>query len=74
MSTHQDNGVGISEDDQKHMFDPFYTSQLGEGNLGLGLNIAYNSVVYALKGEISYEHQANEARFVIKIPKKLENT
>lgn len=70
LITYQDNGVGISEDTQKHMFDPFYTSQLGEGNLGLGLNIAYNSVVHVLNGEISYEHQENGAKFILKVPKK----
>ncbi|MDK1285800.1 tetratricopeptide repeat-containing sensor histidine kinase [Pseudoalteromonas umbrosa] len=74
LITYQDNGIGISEDDQKHMFDPFYTSQLGEGNLGLGLNIAYNSVVHILNGEIGYEHQTNGVKFVINIPKKSQNT
>ncbi|AOT07669.1 tetratricopeptide repeat-containing sensor histidine kinase [Pseudoalteromonas luteoviolacea] len=70
LITYQDNGVGISEEDQKHMFDPFYTSQLSTGKLGLGLNIAYNSVVHVLKGEIGYEYQSTGAKFVIKIPKK----
>lgn len=66
---YQDNGVGISETDQQQMFDPFYTSQLGQGKLGLGLNIVYNSVVQVLKGEISYVHQSGGAKFVISIPK-----
>ncbi|KZN30586.1 hypothetical protein N480_06400 [Pseudoalteromonas luteoviolacea S2607] len=69
---YEDNGVGISEEDQQHIFDPFYTSQLGQGNLGLGLNIAYNSVVHVLKGEISYEHQPTGAKFIVRIPKNIE--
>ncbi|WP_239425564.1 tetratricopeptide repeat-containing sensor histidine kinase [Pseudoalteromonas sp. Of7M-16] len=68
---YQDNGIGISEEDQLHIFDPFYTSQLGQGKLGLGLNIAYNSVVQILKGEISYEHQSSGAKFIVRFPKKL---
>ncbi|KZN61249.1 tetratricopeptide repeat-containing sensor histidine kinase [Pseudoalteromonas luteoviolacea] len=70
--TYEDNGVGISEEDQQQIFDPFYTSQLGQGNLGLGLNIAYNSVVHVLKGEISYEHQPSGAKFIVRIPKSIE--
>ncbi|OCQ23656.1 hypothetical protein A7985_06860 [Pseudoalteromonas luteoviolacea] len=70
--TYEDNGVGISEEDQEQIFDPFYTSQLGQGNLGLGLNIAYNSVVHVLKGEISYEHQPTGAKFIVRIPKNIE--
>ncbi|TMP39718.1 tetratricopeptide repeat-containing sensor histidine kinase [Pseudoalteromonas rubra] len=68
---YEDNGVGISDVDQQQMFDPFYTSQLGQGKLGLGLNIAYNSVVQVLKGSIQYEHKAHGARFVIQFPKNL---
>lgn len=69
MVVYEDNGVGISEVDQQQMFDPFYTSQLGQGKLGLGLNIAYNSVAQVLKGNIHYEHKDQGARFVIRFPK-----
>ena len=69
---YQDNGVGITEEQQLQMFDPFYTSQLGQGKLGLGLNIVYNSVVQVLKGEIKYENVSGGAKFVIRIPKGLE--
>ncbi|TQF70216.1 tetratricopeptide repeat-containing sensor histidine kinase [Pseudoalteromonas luteoviolacea] len=70
--TYQDDGVGINEAEQQQIFEPFYTSQLGQGKLGLGLNIAYNSVVQVLKGKISYEHQDCGAKFVVKIPKQTE--
>ncbi|MCF2860035.1 tetratricopeptide repeat-containing sensor histidine kinase [Pseudoalteromonas sp. SMS1] len=70
--TYKDDGVGINEEAQQHIFDPFYTSQLGQGQLGLGLNIAYNSVVQVLKGDIFYEHQTRGAKFIVRIPKRIE--
>ena len=38
-----DTGMGISEDDLKHVFDPFFTTKKGEGT-GLGLSISYSYV------------------------------
>jgi signal transduction histidine kinase len=49
----QDNGVGMSSDVGKKMFDPFYTTKaVGEGT-GLGLSISYNIIVKEHKGKIS---------------------
>jgi len=36
----EDDGRGMSPDDQKHVFDPFYTTRLNEGGTGLGLSVA----------------------------------
>ena len=42
--TVSDNGCGISEHDQEHIFEPFFTSkEVGEGS-GLGLPMAYGAV------------------------------
>ncbi|GAA0352476.1 hypothetical protein GCM10009092_16090 [Bowmanella denitrificans] len=70
---YQDNGSGISKDKQKHIFNPFYTSQLGKGNLGLGLNILYNAVVHILGGEVYLEPTDSGACFVIVLPLKINN-
>ena len=35
-----DDGPGIPEDQQGHVFDPFYTTRLREGGTGLGLSVA----------------------------------
>jgi hypothetical protein len=43
-----DNGVGISEADQKRVFDPFFTTRLGQGGSGLGMHIVYNLVTDVL--------------------------
>ncbi len=40
-----DSGVGISDQDLSHIFDPFYTKKtLGRAGTGLGLAIVWNSV------------------------------
>jgi signal transduction histidine kinase len=44
--------VGITEADQKRVFDPFFTTRLGQGGSGLGMHIVYNLVTDVLGGEI----------------------
>ncbi len=47
-----DNGKGIPEPDLPKIFDPFFTSRLGQGGSGLGLHICYNLVSGPLHGTI----------------------
>ncbi len=55
--TMEDNGVGIREDDIKHVFDPFFTTRnVGDGQ-GLGLTICYDTFVNQYNGDISIESQ-----------------
>lgn len=49
---YRDNGHGIKEQDLVKIFDPFYTSKLGKGGSGLGLNVVYNLSTGILAGEI----------------------
>lgn len=45
LMTVQDNGAGISQVDQEHIFEPFYsTKTMGQSGTGLGLTIVWNSV------------------------------
>ena len=47
-----DDGAGISEDSQRHVFDPFFTTRRAKGSTGLGLYIVHNLVTEQLGGRI----------------------
>ena len=67
-----DNGIGISKDQQKHIFDKFY--RVHTGNIhkvkGLGLGLFYvKQIVQAHKGEVFLKSKINSgSTFTIKIP------
>lgn len=64
-----DGGHGIEPEQQKHVFDPFYTTQLGAGTSGLGLAIVHRIVRSNLQGHISVQSREPEGtRFEIQIP------
>jgi two-component system OmpR family sensor kinase len=67
----KDNGVGISDDDIKYVFDRFYQadkSRRREGGSGLGLSIS-KWIAEAHKGSIQVESQpTNGSLFSIKLP------
>ena len=66
-----DDGIGISEDDQRRIFDPFFTTKLGKGGSGLGLNIVYNIVTNVLGGRIDLSSRLGKGTsFVLTIPLK----
>jgi signal transduction histidine kinase len=65
---YSDDGVGISEKDLPHIFEPFYTTDQQRGT-GLGLNITYNLVRQKLQGTITCESRPGEGvLFVMEIP------
>jgi len=64
-----DNGEGISNENIKQVFDPFFTTQLGQGGSGLGLNIVHNMVTGLLGGSIVVESEVGQgAVFIIMLP------
>ncbi len=48
-----DDGSGIPEEVQRHVFDPFFTTRRAQGSTGLGLYIVYNLVTQQLGGRIT---------------------
>lgn len=53
LIVYQDNGCGMEADQLSHLFDPFYTSRLGQGSSGLGAFAIYSIVTGVLRGQIS---------------------
>lgn len=51
--TFSDNGSGIPAEDQRHVFDPFFTTRRAKGSTGLGLHIVHNLVTEQLGGRIT---------------------
>lgn len=53
LLTVADNGVGMSAEAQKHLFQPFFTTKAQRGGTGLGLSIVSNLVTKTLGGSIN---------------------
>ena len=51
--TFSDDGSGIPEEVQRHVFDPFFTTRRAQGSTGLGLYIVHNLVTQKLGGRIT---------------------
>lgn len=67
--TFKDDGIGIQQNNLEKIFDPFYTTKLGQGGSGLGLNICYNIVEGLLGGHISVSSELGVGtQFKIRIP------
>ncbi len=63
-----DTGHGIKEEDQKRLFDPFFsTKEVGKGT-GLGLAISY-SIIQKHKGTIEVDSQIGKgSTFTVRLP------
>ena len=64
-----DDGVGIAAEHIGRIYDPFFTTKLGAGSSGLGLNISHNIVTGLLGGKIRVNSQAgNGTTFILHLP------
>ena len=65
-----DNGPGIEEHLRSRVFDPFFTTRLGQGSSGLGLHLVYRLVTQTLHGEIDLQHgpEGHGLRVVLSFP------
>jgi signal transduction histidine kinase len=67
--TVRDNGRGIAPEHVKHVFDPFFTTRLGQGGSGLGLHIVHSIVTNVLGGQIElHTVQGSGTSFVLTLP------
>ena len=66
----KDTGAGMTEETQKKLFDPFYTTKdVGEGT-GLGMSISFG-VINDHSGTIEFESELGVGtEFIITLPKK----
>ncbi|NRR29122.1 hybrid sensor histidine kinase/response regulator [Oxalobacteraceae bacterium] len=52
---YSDDGHGIAAELQHKVFEPFYTTKLGQGGSGLGLSIVHNLVQAIFKGQLKLD-------------------
>jgi signal transduction histidine kinase len=66
--TYQDDGKGISPENIKNIFNPFFTTRRGSGGTGLGLHILYNKIA-ALGGTVACHSEVGKGTsFVLTVP------
>ena len=65
----QDDGRGIAPQHQSRIFDPFYTTRMGQGGTGLGLNICWNIATTLLGGSLRVESAVGQGTaFILDLP------
>ena len=62
-----DDGAGISQECQAHIFDPFYTTKEAGVGTGLGLSIAYR-VVEEAGGTVRFASEPGKTEFLVRLP------
>jgi len=68
-----DDGVGMSSKTLHQIYDPFFTTKMGQGGSGLGMNIVYNIVTGVLRGTIHIESEPGAGTLIIlTLPRKVE--
>jgi PAS domain S-box-containing protein len=69
--TLQDDGIGIPSENLKRIYDPFFTTKLGAGGSGLGLNITHNIVTGLLGGRIAVASEVDAGtKFTLTLPRR----
>lgn len=69
----RDDGNGIPPEHRSKVFDPFFTTRMGRGGTGLGLNIVHNLVTKRLGGSVQLDEvQPHGARFTVTLPKQAQ--
>ena len=67
----RDDGPGITDEERRHLFDPYYSARQAGRGLGLGLSKCWRIVVTNHGGGIDVESQPGQGSlFVISLPRK----
>jgi two-component system NtrC family sensor kinase len=67
----EDDGIGISAEDQGKLFTPFFTTKSPGKGTGLGLSIVYG-IIQMHGGKIMVESEPGQgARFIVSLPKTI---
>lgn len=65
----EDNGPGISHEEQRRIFEPFYTTKPVGIGTGLGLSVSYFIITENHKGSLEVHSEPEKgARFIIRLP------
>lgn len=65
----KDYGTGISQDNILKIFEPFFSTKVDSGGLGLGLSLIKNLIEKDFNGEIEVISQLTQgSEFIVKIP------
>lgn len=68
---YRDTGKGISEEQKRQIFDPFYTTNRDGGGTGLGMSVIWDIVTESLGGEIHCDSTLGEGvAFTMIIPRE----
>ncbi len=68
----EDNGPGISPEDQERIFDPFFTTKAAGVGSGLGLGIV-RKILDSYDGRLTLESAPGRTEFVVHIPRDQKN-
>lgn len=68
--SYQDDGCGMAAETARRVFEPFYTTKLGQGGTGLGMHISHTLVHEVLGGSLAVHSAPGEgARFEMQLPR-----
>jgi len=69
-----DDGVGMGPSHLSQLFNPFFSTRIGQGGTGLGMAIVHRLVTKSLRGDINVESTPGQGTcFTITLPMSLPN-